>query len=369
MARAVRRRGARARRTRRRRVLGGRRLGRAARAGGRRRARAVAVHVDHGLRPGSTAEADAVAAIAARLGAGFRSTAVVVEPGPNVEARARDARYEALDRVRTDLGLDVVLVGHTADDQAETVLLNVLRGAAAAGLSGMAPRHGWLVRPLLQFRRADTHALCSALGIEVLADPMNDDRTFRRVVLRHDVLPVLSALAARDLVPGARPPGRHPPVRFRVPRRARGRGVARQPTRRRHARSPRSRFHSPGARSATGSVHHLPRSRRSSACSRSQRATRAPPSSRADARCAAPAGVSPSAMEMERSRARRAGRRSGIDHSTSFTSRGRTRDRDASSSARTSCRRASESWASSSPPTTKGGRRCSSACSRARSCS
>jgi tRNA(Ile)-lysidine synthase len=94
-----------------------------------------------------------------------------------------------------------VLVGHTADDQAETVLLNVLRGAAASGLAGMAPRHGALVRPLLELRRAETRALCDALGLAVIDDPMNDDRAFRRVAIRHDVLPYLSALAERDLVP------------------------------------------------------------------------------------------------------------------------------------------------------------------------
>ncbi len=95
----------------------------------------------------------------------------------------------------------MVLVGHTADDQAETVLLNVLRGAAASGLAGMAARHGTIVRPLLDRRRDDTRALCAALGVDVVLDPMNDDRAFRRVAIRHDVLPYLSALAERDLVP------------------------------------------------------------------------------------------------------------------------------------------------------------------------
>jgi tRNA(Ile)-lysidine synthase len=126
---------------------------------------------------------------------------VSVAPGPNLEARARDARYRALEQARVALGADVALVGHTADDQAETVLLNVLRGAAASGLAGMAPRHGTVVRPLLGVRRADTRALCDALDLPVLDDPMNDDRAFRRVAIRHDVLPYLSALAERDLVP------------------------------------------------------------------------------------------------------------------------------------------------------------------------
>jgi tRNA(Ile)-lysidine synthase len=138
---------------------------------------------------------------AEQLGARFRHARVHVESGPNLEARARDARYRALEAARVALGAPVVLVGHTADDQAETVLLNVLRGAAASGLAGMAARHGTVVRPLLELRRADTRALCAALGLTVVDDPMNDDRAFRRVAIRHDVLPYLSALAERDLVP------------------------------------------------------------------------------------------------------------------------------------------------------------------------
>jgi tRNA(Ile)-lysidine synthase len=161
----------------------------------------IAVHVDHGLRPESSAEVAHVRALAHTLGTGFRATCITVAPGPNLEARARDARYAALDAVRVEAGAHVVLVGHTADDQAETVLLNVLRGAAASGLAGMATRHGTVVRPLLDARRDETRALCGALGLAVLDDPMNDDRAFRRVAIRHDVLPYLSALAERDLVP------------------------------------------------------------------------------------------------------------------------------------------------------------------------
>jgi tRNA(Ile)-lysidine synthase len=161
----------------------------------------VAVHVDHGLRPESGNESERVCALASSLGADFRAVRVEVHAGSNLEARARDARYAALDAARVEVGAAVVLVGHTADDQAETVLLNVLRGAASSGLAGMAARRGTVVRPLLDARRADTRALCAALGLPVFDDPMNDDRTFRRVAIRHDVLPYLSALAERDLVP------------------------------------------------------------------------------------------------------------------------------------------------------------------------
>jgi len=161
----------------------------------------VAVHVDHGLRVESATERDVVAALAARLGAAFRGVAVSVEVGANVEARARDARYAALRRVRDDVGATAVLVGHTQDDQAETVLLNLLRGAAASGLAGMAHARDGVVRPLLGMRRRDTRGLCEALGLEVVHDPMNDDRAYRRVAVRHDVLPLLEAIAGRDLVP------------------------------------------------------------------------------------------------------------------------------------------------------------------------
>ena len=161
----------------------------------------IAVHVDHGLRPESASERHHVAALAADLGAGFDARLVDVAPGSNLEERARDARYEALEAARIEHGATAVLVAHTADDQAETVLLNVLRGAASAGLSGMRARPGFLVRPLLGFRRAETAALCEALGLAVLHDPMNDDEAFRRVAVRRRVLPMLEGVAGRDLVP------------------------------------------------------------------------------------------------------------------------------------------------------------------------
>jgi tRNA(Ile)-lysidine synthase len=161
----------------------------------------VAVHVDHGLRAGSDQEADHVRAVATRLGAGFRGAAVSVAPGGNVEARARDARYEMLRWARDDVGATAVLVGHTQDDQAETVLLNLLRGSGSAGLAGMAHARDGIVRPLLGMRRAETAALCGAVGLAVLHDPMNDDPAFRRVAVRRDVLPLLETIAGRDLVP------------------------------------------------------------------------------------------------------------------------------------------------------------------------
>jgi tRNA(Ile)-lysidine synthase len=161
----------------------------------------VVVHVDHGLRPGSDADTETVADQAGRLGVPFVAETVRVPAGANLEARARDARYAALERVRRQRGAAVTLVGHTADDQAETVLLNLLRGSAAAGLGAMPARRGVLVRPLLGVRRADTEAVCAALGLVPVRDPTNDDRAVRRNWIRHEVLPLLSDGARRDLVP------------------------------------------------------------------------------------------------------------------------------------------------------------------------
>lgn len=150
---------------------------------------ATAVHVDHGLRPGSAGEGEAVREVAHRLGAAFRAEAVEVGPGPNLEARARDVR-------RAVLPADA-LTGHTADDRAETVLLNLLRGAGPRGAAGIArsPR-----RPLLDLRRRDTEAVCSALHLEPVEDPTNRDPVHRRNRIRHEVLPLLADIAQRDVV-------------------------------------------------------------------------------------------------------------------------------------------------------------------------
>ncbi len=129
---------------------------------------ATAVHVDHGVRSGSACEADLVADVARRIGCQFRALSVHVEPGPNLEARARDARYAVLP--------PGALLGHTADDQAETVLLNMLRGAGPTGLAGMRRESK---RPLLDLRRSDTEGLCAAFGIEPFVDPSNADPALR----------------------------------------------------------------------------------------------------------------------------------------------------------------------------------------------
>lgn len=149
----------------------------------------TAVHVDHGLRPGSAAEAGVVGDAAARLGAGFRAETVDVAPGPNLEARARAARYAVLPAG--------VLTGHTADDQAETVLLNLLRGAGLDGLAGMRQEG----HPILDLRRAETEAVCAGEGLAPVTDPSNTDPAHRRNRVRHELLPLLNRIAERDVVP------------------------------------------------------------------------------------------------------------------------------------------------------------------------
>ena len=149
----------------------------------------TAVHVDHGLRSGSAGEADVVRAAARQVGASFRGERVVVEPGPNLEARARAARYGVLP--------PSVLTGHTADDQAETVLLNLVRGAGLDGLAGIAPGPN---HPLLGLRRHETRALCRAMALTPVDDPSNADPVHRRNRVRHELLPLLDAIAERDVV-------------------------------------------------------------------------------------------------------------------------------------------------------------------------
>lgn len=161
---------------------------------------AVAVYVDHGLHPGTQHEREIVEGAADRLGASFRLERVLVGTGPNLEARAREARYAALERARAGYDAGAVLVGHTRDDQAETMLLNLLRGSAAAGLAGMRTVRGNVRRPLLTLRRAQTREICARLGLVPADDPMNRDAAYRRVWLRREVVPVLERGARRDLV-------------------------------------------------------------------------------------------------------------------------------------------------------------------------
>ncbi len=150
----------------------------------------VAHHVDHGMRPESAAEADSAEQIAATLDVRFVCHTVDVAPGPNLEARARHARRTALPAG--------ALTGHTADDQAETVLLRLLRGSGGDGLSGIEPGP---LHPILALRRSETEAVCAQLGIEPVRDASNASPAMWRNRVRHELLPLANEISGRDLTP------------------------------------------------------------------------------------------------------------------------------------------------------------------------
>jgi tRNA(Ile)-lysidine synthase len=156
------------------------------------------VTVDHGLQPGSADQAERVCRWAVSAGlepVEVCRVAVGTEGGP--EAAARTARYAALDSTADRYAAAAVLLGHTLDDQAETVLLALARGSGARSLSGMAPVRGRYRRPLLGLVRATTVAACAAQGLIPWQDPHNADDGYTRVRVRA----VLRSL--EDAAPGA----------------------------------------------------------------------------------------------------------------------------------------------------------------------
>jgi tRNA(Ile)-lysidine synthase len=182
----------------------------------------VAAHIDHALRPQSASDAERIAALAAELG--VRAVVCRIDVPAyraertqrrwTVQQAARTARYQALAALAVDAAADALLVAHTADDQAETVLLHLLRGAGLGGMSAMrldatldpialGPLVGELhqrapslaparvVRPLLRVERATTLAYCRELGLRIVEDPSNQTRAYTRNCMRLDLVPVL----------------------------------------------------------------------------------------------------------------------------------------------------------------------------------
>jgi tRNA(Ile)-lysidine synthase len=150
------------------------------------------VTVDHGLQEGSAARAADVATVMTRLGLEpVRTVTVTVAKRSSPEAAAREARYAALDQTAREHQAAVILLGHTLDDQAETVLLGLARGSGARSLAGMPARRDLYRRPLLGLRRATTAAACAGLGLQPWQDPHNHDFRFTRARVRHQVLPAL----------------------------------------------------------------------------------------------------------------------------------------------------------------------------------
>jgi tRNA(Ile)-lysidine synthase len=154
-------------------------------------ANVVVLSIDHGLTAASAAVSAAVAAWARERGAAAVVRRVEVARRGSVEAAARSARYDALDALADELGLACVLIGHTARDQAETVLLRLLRGTGPAGLAAIPVQRGRFVRPFLALERAAIDAYVRARALPVWDDPMNDDRRHARVRVRLDILPAL----------------------------------------------------------------------------------------------------------------------------------------------------------------------------------
>ena len=158
------------------------------------------LHVDHDLRPGSARDAEFVRALGARLGVPVDVERVQVGPG-SVEAAARAARYGALETWAARLGATRIALGHTADDQAETVLMRVLAGAGVRGLAAIPPVRGAIVRPLIEVRGAALRDALTTAGLSWVEDETNREPKFLRNRIRHELLPLLAASYITEVVP------------------------------------------------------------------------------------------------------------------------------------------------------------------------
>jgi tRNA(Ile)-lysidine synthase len=170
------------------------------------------LHVDHGLREGSGREAEAAQSLGQRLGVSIDVVRVTVSRRGSLEEAARAARYATLEAHADRLGACRIAVGHTADDQAETVVMRLLERAGERGLAAIPPVRGRIIRPLIAVRRAALVALLEEAGLGWMEDPTNVDPRFVRNRIRHELLPMLAAAHDGDLVPAL----------TRVARRARG---------------------------------------------------------------------------------------------------------------------------------------------------
>ena len=150
------------------------------------------LYVDHGLRSCSSADGHVVAALANRGGATYHYARVEVDRArASLEAAARDVRYQELRRTSRALGVRWVLLGHTASDQAETVLMRILRGTGLVGLAGIPPQRGRYLRPLSGVSRREVEDYVAEVGLKTAADPTNSDPKFQRNRIRHRWMPGL----------------------------------------------------------------------------------------------------------------------------------------------------------------------------------
>lgn len=165
--------------------------------------RLAVIHVHHGLRDDADRDAEMAQSHADRRGLPFHLERVEVRrtpPWDGLEAEARRARLLALDARAGAIGADRIATGHTADDQAETVLMRLLDGAGPRGLSGIAATRDRLIRPLLSSRRSDVIAHLRARGLTWIDDASNDDVRIRRNRVRHEALPYLAGIAGESVV-------------------------------------------------------------------------------------------------------------------------------------------------------------------------
>lgn len=168
------------------------------------RIRLAVFHFDHKLRPDSAKDAVYVRRLAERLKLAFHLRVASDRPerGVSVEAWATARRSAASNDVRREIGAETTAEGHTLDDQAETVLLNLIRGSGLEGMAGIDPGPGErarIVQPLLDVARDEVEAFCGALHLRPRRDPMNEDRRYLRAAIRHEVLPALEAKTGRGV--------------------------------------------------------------------------------------------------------------------------------------------------------------------------
>ena len=159
------------------------------RAAPRLKLQLTAAHLDHGLRPGSAADARAVARLCDRLKVPLVSRRQT--PRAATEEAARELRHAYLESVAADLGAGTIALGHTADDQAETVLLHLIRGSGLEGLAAMQVREGLRFRPLLSTWRENVEAHCRSHGLDPVEDPTNRSPRFTRNRVRRRLIPLL----------------------------------------------------------------------------------------------------------------------------------------------------------------------------------
>jgi tRNA(Ile)-lysidine synthase len=159
--------------------------------------RIIGVTIDHQLQNSSAAQAENVVN---QLSIPCLIEKVSVQITDGLEASARRARYAALDKCAKENNAVAVLLGHTKDDQAETVLLGLARGSGARSLSGMSGENGIYLRPFLNLTREQTVSACKELNLEPWNDPHNEDSSFLRVRVRKEVLPIME----RELGPGVK---------------------------------------------------------------------------------------------------------------------------------------------------------------------